>query len=145
MFLKSVTETSVVQALTRTLAFQESRLKVIAENVANIQTPGYRAKQVDPKAFQGALRKALDAFQADREKPFAVQSGSEVTTDAAGRLVVTPSEKPVDNVLFHDGTNLSVEREMADLAKTALSHEQATSLLRTHFDGLRRAIRGAAG
>jgi flagellar basal body rod protein FlgB len=66
-----------------------------------------------------------------------------VQTDQAGRLSIRPSRQPAENVLFHDGTNLSIEREMARLAETGMVHELATSLLRGRFDGLRTAIRGA--
>jgi flagellar basal body rod protein FlgB len=47
--------------------------------------------------------------------------------------------------LFHDGTNQSLEREMADLAETVMVHETAGTLLRGNVDGLRKAIRGTVG
>lgn len=142
MFLADVTERGATPALVKTLAFGEARLKMIAENIANAQTPGFRAKQLDVRGFQRALDVALDARKADPARPFAVESGQEVRTTETGGLKITPSERPVDNVLFHDGTNVSIEREMADLAQTGLSHELATSLLRDRIAGLRKAIRG---
>jgi flagellar basal-body rod protein FlgB len=142
VFLSNVTESGPTPALVKTLVFNEARLKMIAENVANLQTPGYRAKQLDPKAFQHALGDALATRGDDPRKPLVVHSGQEVTTTDRGELRVTPTEKPVENVLFHDGTNLSIEQEMADLAKTGLTHELATALLRDRMQGLRKAIRG---
>lgn len=142
MFLSDVSERGAVPALVKTLSFGEARLKMIAENLANAQTPGYRAKQLDVQGFQQALGAALDARKADPGKPFVVESGQEVRTTTAGGLKITPSERPVDNVLFHDGTNVSIEREMADLAQTGLTHELATTLMRDRITGLRKAIRG---
>jgi flagellar basal-body rod protein FlgB len=129
-------------ALVKSLAFNEARLRMIAENVANAHTPGYRAKQLDVDAFQRALSEALDVRRSDPRRSFIVQSGREVTTDVDGSLRVTPSEKPPDHVLFHDGTNVSIEREMADLAQTGVRHELATALVRDRLDGLSKAIRG---
>jgi flagellar basal-body rod protein FlgB len=129
-------------ALVKTLAFGEARLKTIAANLANAQTPGYRAKQLDVHGFQRALGAALDARKADPAKQFVVENGQEVRTTEAGGLKIVPSERPVDNVLFHDGTNVSIEREMADLAQTGLTHELATTLVRERLSGLRKAIRG---
>src|SRR5262245_6736855 len=43
------------------VSFTEARHGVIAENIANIDTPGYRTKQLDPAAFQAELRKATKA------------------------------------------------------------------------------------
>ena len=142
VFLSNVTDGGSTPALVKTLVFNEARLKMIAENVANLQTPGYRAKQLDPKAFQRALGEAMVTRGEDSQRPLVVKSGREVTTDARGNLHVTPTEKPVENVLFHDGTNLSIEREMADLAETGLTHELATALFRGQMAELRKAIRG---
>ncbi len=142
MFISSVTDRGATPAIVKMLAFNEVRLKTIAENVANIQTPGYRAKQLDATAFQRSLREALDARTRDPNKPFDVRSGNEVCTDAQGFLRVTPSQKPVDNILFHDGTNSSIEREMADLAETGMTHDLFTALLNGRINGLRKAIRG---
>ncbi len=129
-------------ALVKSLAFDEARLKVIAENVANAETPGYRAKQLDVAAFRSSLRDAMEARRNDPTAPLEVRAGDEVRTDAQGYLRVTASEKPVENILFHDGTNVSIERQMADLAETGLMHDLATRLLQNRTDGLRKAIRG---
>ncbi len=142
MFLSSVTDRGAMPALATTLAYNQARLKMIAENIANIHTPGYRAKQLDRQAFQGALRKALDARASDPAKSLAVKVDHEVRTNRQGHLDVTPAEKPVENVLFHDGTNFSIERQMADLAETGMMHDLATALLRERFEDLRKVIRG---
>jgi flagellar basal body rod protein FlgB len=55
--------------------------------------------------------------------------------------MVSPSERPVDNVLFHDGTNVSIEKEMADLAKTGMSHQLVSTMLKNRYDALTRVIR----
>lgn len=144
MFLRDITEQGAGPALVKTLAFQESRLKMIAENIANAQTPGYRTKQLDVAGFQQSLREALTARKARPDRGFEVRSGSEVTTDEQGFLKVTPSEEPVENVLFHDGTDVSIEQQMADLAQTGLLSDLAGKLLQNRFEGLRKAIRGTA-
>lgn len=143
MFISSVTDRGAMPALVKTMAFSEARLKVIAENVANSSTPGYRAKQVDAKAFQRSLREALNNRRTNPGKPLVIPASDELHTDARGFLQVTPHEVPVENVLFHDGTNMSVEREMADLAETRMTHELSVTLLNGRFMGLRKAIRGS--
>lgn len=145
VYLSNITDGGATPALIKTIAFTESRLQVIAENVANSETPGYRAKQLDPDAFRAALR---DALETRREQPrsfFRVDVDGQVTTTEDGFLAVTPTDAPVDNVLFHDGTNMSIEREMVDLAETNMAHEMATVLLTGYFDMYRKAIRGTVG
>ncbi len=145
MYLSSLTDRGATPALVKTLVYNQARLKMIAENVANIHTPGYRAKQLDVKAFQRALREALDARGSDLSRPLMVRVDGEVKTDRFGRLGVTPRERPVENALFHDGTNLSIDRQMADLAETGMMHELVANLLRGNFESLRKAIRGTVG
>ena len=143
MLISGITEEGVGPALVKTLAFQEARLKMIAENVANAQTPGYRAKQLDIPAFQSSLREALARPNGSHDR-IELTVSDQVRTDEAGFLVVTPSEDPVDQALFHDGTNISIEQEMSDLAQTSLWADLAGRLLQTKFEGLRKAIRGQA-
>lgn len=141
MFLSELTDRGPTPALVGTMVFTQARLRTIAENVANAHTPGYRAKQLDARAFQESLREAIARRGLRGTKPLELR-GREVQTRGDGGLRVTPSEKPVDNVLFHDGTNLSLEREMAELAETGMTHELASGLLRRRFDSLTKAIRG---
>lgn len=145
MFFSTITEVGATPALEKTLVFNHARLGMIAENVANMHTPGYRAKHLDVKAFQGALREALDARGMDLSKPLIVNAGSEIRTDRFGHMRVTPSVEPVEHALFHDGTNFSIEREMADLAETGMANQITVRLLRGRYAGLRAAIRGVVG
>ncbi len=142
MFLSSLANRGAGPALEQTLVFGEARLAMIAENVANIHTPGYRTKQLDTVGFQRALREALDAKGCDPHKRLEVNSGDEIATDDTGRLTVRPSLAPVEYSLLHDGTNQSIERQMAMLAETGMMHDLATMLLNGRYSGLRKAIRG---
>lgn len=142
MFLSAVTNHGAMPALAKAMKFAEARMGVIADNVANIHTPGYRAKTLDPRGFQRALRDALEAKNGDPRRPLLIDNGRELRTDRQGRLQVRPGALPAQNVLFHDGTNLSLERQMADLAETTMSHELAATLWKSGMDRLRTAIRG---
>jgi flagellar basal-body rod protein FlgB len=144
MYLEGIGNRSALPALEKTLAFNEARLRMIAENVANVHTPGYRARQLEPAGFQSALRAALEEKGTDPSRRLVVDDGKQVATRPDGTLRVTPTLEPVEAVLFHDGTNLSMERQMADLAETGMMHELTTTLMRGYFDGLRKAIRGTA-
>lgn len=142
MFIANLAEGQTVMALVKTLSFNAARLKMIAENVANSETPGYRTQRLDTKGFQQALREALDRRERHPGSTFTVRSGREVTTNARGNLDVTPSIEPAENILFHDGTNMSIERQMSDLAETSMTHDLATMLLRGEYEALRKVIRG---
>lgn len=124
-------------ALETTWSFTQAKHRMLAENIANLGTPGYRAKHLDYKAFQNALGEALERREADQSPQ--LRTG-EVRSEGDG-LRINPSTR-AENVLFHDGTDASVEQEMSDLAQNAMVHELTTHLLAGQFDSLRKAIRG---
>jgi flagellar basal-body rod protein FlgB len=115
---------------------------MLAENIANVTTPGYRAKQLSVQDFQAALRVARERRREDRAGEFQMPDTRELRTDALGHLHARPSLEPVDNLLFHDGTNARVEHYMADLAENAMMHQVGTELLQNKFERLQSAIRG---
>lgn len=141
MLLTGITGGGALPMLEKVLAFTEARNKVLAENIANITTPGYQAKQLDARAFQAALREAADK-RADRGGRLELKSTDQFRTDEGGRLEVTPTLEPPENLLFHDGTNARIEREMSDLAENAMMHQAATELLKNYYDGVKKAISG---
>ncbi len=141
MFLQSVTSGGAFPMLEKTIAFTEARNRVLAENIANITTPGYRAKRLDIGKFQAALKEATDR-RAEGRGAFSLEATDEFRANASGHLETTPSREPVENLLFHDGTNARIERQMADLAENTMMHQAATELLKNYYNGMRKAIRG---
>jgi len=127
--------------LEKTLAFNEARQRMLAENIANVSTPGYRARQLDASAFQRALRDASERRTA-RGGSFELERTDQFRTEPDGRLVVTPTEAPAENTLFKDGTNASIERQMSQLAEVTILHQMTTELYKNYVDGLTKAIRG---
>lgn len=142
VFVSDVTSLTPIAMLEKTLAFNEARQKMLASNIANITTPGYKAKQLDVEAFQDALRAAADRRAKRLDEPFQLDGTREFRVGPDGRLSISPSEEPVENLLFKDGTNASIERQMSQLAETAMTHQVAAELLKGYFDGLQKSIRG---
>ncbi len=129
-------------ALLATWSFSQQKHRVIADNIANISTPNYKAKRLDYEKFQGALGEAMDRRQGNPSAPFVLKRNAQFHTNARGELVTTPVMKPSRNGVFHDGTNVSIESEMTDLAANAMLHEMTTTLVNGSFGAMRKAIRG---
>jgi len=139
-FIAGLTNGGATPALEATLAFTHARHRVIAGNVANLTTPGYKARRLDPAAFQRALKQALDRHTR-RQDPFEIPRTDQIRT-SGGSLSFRPTIDEPQNVLFQDGTNLSIERQMSDLASNAMLTEVTTTLLSGYYEGMRKAIRG---
>lgn len=142
MFLGDITNRGNIPVLAKLMAFAEARQKVLADNIANIDTPGYKVKNLDPRVFQAALGQAMDERGSDPRKPLRLPSTEQFYEDDFGHLVVTPVEDPAQNILFHDRTNASIETLMSQVAENVMTYTLVSQLLKNSFDGLKTAIRG---
>lgn len=121
--------------------YAEQRHQILVDNVANIDTPDYQSKQLDPRRFRSALRDALDASRRTGAGELVLHD-RQASTDRAGRLRVRPDVEPAENLLFHDGTNARLESLMTDVQENAMNYDLTTSMLRARFDTLLTAIKG---
>ena len=142
MFFRDVVNRDTIPLMDAMLSFTQQRHRVLAENVANIDTPGYRAKQLDPAKFQKALQEAVTGRRESGSKELQIGGTDQFEQDAVGRLEFTPTREPAENALFHDGTNARIERQMADMAENGMMHTAMTELLLGKYSGLMSAIRG---
>ena len=112
-------------ALSRALDGYAVRQKAIANNIANVETPGFHRSEV---VFETDLRTALEASGRSVQKQLADVSPT-VQADTES------PERP-------DGNNVNIDKEMADLAKNGLSYRAATTLLELKGSILKYVING---
>lgn len=141
MWLDRLLNSPARSAIELAARYAERRHQVLVENVANIDTPDYQEKRLDPQRFQAALRDALAAQRGPAAGDL-VLNDRQVRTDAGGRMEVTPDVEPAENVLFHDGTNARFESLMTEVQENAMNYDLVTSMLKSRFDSLLTAIRG---
>jgi flagellar basal-body rod protein FlgB len=94
------------------------RQELIASNMANVDTPNYRTRDID---FQGELQRAGAGLDSDSDPKVVEVQG----------LVERP-----------DGNNVDLDREGLLLAKTQLEFRLGTQLLKHTFQGLMDVIKG---
>jgi flagellar basal-body rod protein FlgB len=129
MFIDRLLNQGNAPLLERTLEFTAQRHRLIAENVVNVDTPGYVQRDMSLEKFQGLLRRRVD----DRRN---AAPGATSFADIDGEL-----EHPERSILFHDGNNRSMEQLMSDQAKNALMHNMVVELLKKQFSSLEAALR----
>jgi len=115
--------------LERVLRFTAARHRLIAEDVVNVSTPGYRQKDLSLERFQKMLAERAEQAQ---------ESGLDPTSFDD---VVAQPEDANRGILFHDGQNRSMEQLMSDQAKNALMHNLAIELLRRQFQTIESALK----
>lgn len=139
MWIDRILHSPARQTVELAAKFAEERHKVLVENVANIDTPDYCMKRLDPESFHAALRDSLKATRPGREMRL---SSKQVSSGADGRMRVKPTIEPATNVLFHDGTNARLETLLTDVQDNAMSYDLMINLLKGRFSTLLSAIRG---
>lgn len=149
MWIDRILTSSVTRGIELSARFIEDRHRVLVENVANIDTPGYASKRLDPRAFQTSLKEAIERADAHRagEKRTGralldLRGNAQFTTDSSGNVEMRPEIEPAANILFHDGTNVRLETLMSEVADNSLWHQFIMNQLRGRYEGVLKAIRG---
>ena len=130
---------SALPALERSLQFMSARQRLLATNLANADTPGFRPIDVDPRAFQGALKEALEDGRLDGQGRLAFDDSAPVAFGDDG--VELKPEILADNIMFHDGNDRSLERLMQRLTENVYAFRAASQLMRNQFELINAAIR----
>jgi flagellar basal-body rod protein FlgB len=118
---------NVTNLLQTYLDVQSRRSQVIAGNIANADTPGYVAKQLD---FDQYLREAAQqsALPSSQQGQHGLASEPRVVDQAS-------------SVIGLDGNTVDTGREMAELAQAGGSFNFGAKMLQSRFRLLRTAIR----
>jgi flagellar basal-body rod protein FlgB len=112
-------ETRLSDQLARYLDLATSQAKLTAANMANIDTPGYRAAGMD---FEAEMREAMDGVDRGR-------APRQVRVKAVDGLIARP-----------DGNNVSMDREGLNLAEAQLEFKTGVTLLRQEYQRVMDAI-----
>ena len=105
----------------KALALRSQRLGLLASNIANASTPGYKAKDID---FSAALSAA--------EKP-----GANLASATQG---ATKFRVPLQPSL--DGNTVELNTEQTQFAENAVAYQSTLAFLNGRISTLTRALRG---
>ncbi len=138
----SLFDKTKIPLLSKALGVYALRQKVIASNIANIGTAGYRSKRV---VFEEELASALQAHTMNgaRTDPNHLPIATQTASQAAPRVVDSAENAPAsDDPLASGMNNVDIDFEMAELAKNQIRFKFAARRLSDTFKGLQKAIRG---
>jgi len=122
-------------------AFAEARQAVLADNMANIDTPGYKVRDLPVAEFQKALARAIGQART-ADGPLRFEPTRHMAVGRDGQLTFEPVERQDANLLFHDRGNRSIEQEIGEMVKNTLVHRVAAEVMRKQQGTLEAAIRG---
>jgi flagellar basal-body rod protein FlgB len=124
-----------LNALTTALNFREMRQELISSNVANANTPGFKAKKLD---FEEALGRALDV---DGQMQMNVSDEKHHNVGNGGFNNLEPEIYDDPNgVVSENGNTVDVEAEMAKMAENKLMYDSLVQLINKKMGIMRYAI-----
>lgn len=129
-------------AMTHVLAFTEDRMKVMAHNVANIDTPGFRMQDLEVDKFNAALSRAIRRSQRTHSPGLDLPTIDQL--EGVQGSSNNPNAEDLRGIVFHDDNDRMVEKLMTNMTKNASRQSQATSLLRKQIQLLQSIIREQA-
>ena len=114
----------------QSLTGRSQRVEVLAQNIANADTPNFKARDVDFKqVFKNTLE---DSMKTTHGKHMALA----VDESADGMMYRIPF-----NVAF-DGNTVELNVEQAQYGKAAAEYQATVNFLQDEIGGLRKALRG---
>jgi flagellar basal-body rod protein FlgB len=129
MFVNKWLNQDNAPVLEQMLQFTSARHKLLAENIANLDTPGYKQKDLSVASFQAAIQERIKARES--------RAPENVSFDGTIGDVIEPN----DGMLSHDGNNRSAEQLMSEFAKNAMMHNMAVEMLRKQYSMLEMALK----
>jgi flagellar basal-body rod protein FlgB len=128
MFLERLFNQTNAPELEQMVKFTEARHTLLSDNIVNLDTPGYQAKDLSLSGFQEMLGDRMEKRDSD----------SPGSTDFSD--VMPAATDPNGGLLFHDGQKRSLEQLMSDFSKNALMHNTVIEMLRQQYTMLNMAI-----
>ncbi len=127
----------------RAMSLRAERQQVLASNIANADTPNYKARDID---FRQALQAAVGGSQAVAiATPNPLHLGATVTS-AGGSPVTTASGQPLlyrtprqDSI---DGNSVELDAERGEFADNAIRYEASLSDVNSKIKNLLAVIQG---
>jgi flagellar basal-body rod protein FlgB len=127
MKLFSNTINSLEQSINQSTAKQ----KVISNNIANVDTPNYKAQEV---RFNKALGNEMQKLHATKTNNKHIDFGSK----SSGYQIVTRNNTNYQ----HNGNNVDIDQEMTEMAKNQIQYNALIDRLSSKFNSLKTVIKG---
>jgi flagellar basal-body rod protein FlgB len=126
-------------AITRKMGWLTNRQRVLAENVANVDTPQYKAMDLRPLDFRGELAQLQGRLQPVTTDPNHLAGTIPVADDAAGEQAEQPVERDIN------GNTVSIEDEMMKVSDTMADYQLMTSLYKKQIGMFKQALGRGSG
>jgi flagellar basal-body rod protein FlgB len=141
--VQSILDTGTFNLLEQMAVFGQRRHQVLVENLAHIDTVGYRTRDLPVAEFQQALREAVMSRGAGPAPSDPWLGDTAPAPTPATRLppaLLRAAEAAPRNITFQDGNNRSIEHEAMELTKNLMLQNFAVELMSAQMNLLQAVI-----
>ena len=128
-----------ISLLERSLDLRSLNQRVLASNIANMDTPNYKAVELEVADEMNREKKSNPGIPLVRTHV----NHLPVKNRAMNRVTLKAAKAP-DFSLRGDGNTVDIDRTMGQLAKNTLLFNAATQLISSKFKGLKNAMKGGS-
>lgn len=122
-----------INTLQRSLNYASVKNQTISSNIANVDTPNYKAKDV---VFKDVLQQELTgSLAAKRTHPRHIPFENE-------HHLNFKTIQRNDTVFNHNGNNVDIDKEMAELAQNQIYYQSLVDRINGKFNSLQTVIKG---
>ena len=126
-----------ISALSKSLNLRSIQHKALSSNIANMDTPNYKAVELDVAEKMGRQKGAAPGLPLVRTRAGHLPFRSGRADDVKLKAVKAPALS-----LRGDGNTVDIDRTMGKLAENTLLYNAAAQLISKKFKGLKNVIKG---
>lgn len=131
---------SHVEVYSKAIGLRTQRHQVLASNIANADTPNYKAQDFD---FRSAMESAVAGRATGAALALSTTSSSHLSGGGGNSGVRLQYRGETQSAV--DGNTVDMDVERAQIAENALQYQILTQLIGDKFRGLRTAMSGTQG
>jgi flagellar basal-body rod protein FlgB len=139
-------QSSSLPVLEQVVKFTEARHGVLAGNIANLDTPGYKTRDLSPALFQERLKEAVETRRQPVTQSYEGTPGLVDPNNAGEKQrsreisAFRKVEDSMKSILRHDEGDVSMEKQINEIVKNQQQHNLAIGIMSAQFRLLRAAI-----
>jgi len=127
------------------LGYLSERQRLIAENVANANSPGYAPHDLQHPDFQAQLRSASGGLVAAGVQAMTQPGHMQAVNARGGPTAGMKTYKSKDSETTLDGNSVVLEEEMMKMTESRMNYDAAVSFYQHSLNLLQMAIRKPGG
>ena len=127
----SLSDSGILRLMSEKMSYLGQKQTVLAQNVANANTPNYKAREIEGFTFASALKEAGGGMKVTSTQHIvpASMAGANAGTQKMRSFETVPS-----------GNSVDMEQQMMEVSKTAVDYQASASIYQKFMSLLRLAV-----